>query len=511
MRLACVFAPRLALQAVLRRTPEARDLPCALLAGKHIKDMTPKARRAGVRMGMTTAQAETVCPGVRLLSASPADVEAAKSALADVGYAFAPRIECEAENIFFAVEDLGQLYPTEQAIVQAVQAHATRVGLGTRVSVAGSKGVARIATRAKELAVVGSGAPSRAFLAPLPVKLLTDDPALRETFDRWGIRTAGELATLPTAQVSLRLGEAGSRACRLARGEDDEPFVPHFPADALEEGLDLDYCVEELEPLSFLLRGLVDRVLQRLACRSLACAGLTVRLGLDPRGLDVRTVPVAAPTRETATLLDLLRLDLARRPPGAPVVSLRLLALPARVRATQLDLLRPAGPAPDRLAATVARLAALVGPENVGTPATVDTWREEAVGIATFCNGNPGRVPIPSRARATAGKAHLRPRDHGAPDQATASTPTLTIRRRRPPEAIEVLMGRAEPTALRGKETTARILVAAGPYRLSGEWWDDDHGGWAREYWNVHASDGAVYRIHRDQRNGHWFLDGYFD
>jgi protein ImuB len=434
---------------------------------------------------MTVAQSETVCPGVQLLSASSADVEAAESALTDVGYAFAPRIECAGEDIFFAVEDLGQLYPTEQAIVQAVQAQATRVGLGTRVAIAGSKGVARIATRARELVVVApGGAATRAFLAPLPVRLFAEDLPLRESLDRWGIRTAGELAALPTAQVALRLGEAGARACRLARGEDDEPFVPRFPADAVEEGLDLDYRVEELEPLSFLLRGLVDRILQRLACRSLACAGLTVRLALDPRGLDVRNVPIAAPTRETATLLELLRLDLARRPPAAPVVGIRLLALPARVRTTQLDLFRPAGPAPDRLAATLARLAALVGPDNVGTPATVDTWREEAVAVAPFEDGNPDNPAEPH-------------------------TPTLTIRRRRPPEAIEVLMGRDQPTALRGKETTARILVAAGPYRLSGEWWDD--GGWAREYWNVHASDGAVYRIHQDQKSGQWFLDGYFD
>lgn len=500
MRLACIFAPRLALQAVLRRTPEAHGTAVALLDrenGKRIKDMTSEARRAGVRAGMTVAQAETVCPGVRLVFASAADVEAAQAALADVGYAFAPRIECDGESIFFAVEDLGQLFPSEQAILQAVQAQTSRVGLGTRAAVADSKGVARIATRACEVAVVPpGGVATREFLAPLPVRLLTGDSSLRQALDRWGIRTAGELATLPTAQVALRLGRAGAVVCRLAGGEDDEPFAPRFPVDALEEGLDLDYGVETLEPLTFLLRGLVDRILQRLACRSLACAGLTMRLALDPRGLDVRAVPVAAPTRETSTLLELVRLDLARRPPSAPVVGIRLLALPARVRATQLDLLRPAGPAPDRLAATVARLAALVGPENVGVPATVNTWREEAAAVAPFSLRADQKTPSPP---------------HEWAPGSSGFRPTLTIRRRRPPEAIEVLMGRDEPTALRGKETTARILIAAGPYRLSGEWWDDDHGGWAREYWNVHATDGAVYRIHRDQRSGGWFLDGYFD
>jgi protein ImuB len=379
--------------------------------------------------------------------------------------------------------------------------------------------VARVGARAHALAVVPAGgvraggrdgaqAGALSFLAPLPVELFTDDAELRAAFRRWGTRTAGAVAALPAAAVALRLGPGGAAVARLARGEDDEPFVPVLPPDALEEAIDLEYPVYEIEPLAFVLRGLIDRALARLAARSLACAGLTLRLALDPRGLDVRTVPIAAPTREAKTLLELVRLDLARRPPDAAVVGARIIALPARVRATQLDILRPAGPAPDRLATTLARLAALVGPDNVGAPATVDSWREEAVAVATYA----GVETEMDSAR----QAELRPREM-----------PLAIRRRRPPEEIEVLMGPRGPTALRGKETTARVLIAAGPYRLSGEWWragdggvsdgdgtaDDGGapGGWAREYWDVHASDGAIYRLHRDARNGRFFLDGYYD
>jgi protein ImuB len=512
MRLACVYVPQLALQAALRRAPEARERPAALLTitGKNrprVSELCGQARGAGVRPGMTAAQASATCPGLRLFTATVADAEAGAAALADVGYAFAPRVERDGERIYFAADDLTRLYPQgDRAIAQAVQAHAARLGFGARVAIASTKGSARAATRAHELAVVPEDrAAARGFLAPLPVHFFTDDVELCAAFRRWGTRTAGAVAALPANAVALRLGPAGAAVARLARGEDDEPFLPQLPPDALEEAVELDYPVYELEPLAFVLRGLCDRALERLASRSLACAGLTLRLTLEPRGLDVREVPVAAPTREAKILVELARLDLARRPPEAAVVGVHLIALPARVRATQLDILRPSGPAPNRLAATLARLAALVGPENIGTPAAVDSWRAEAIAVKAYPTGGASGGSSDGASSGASGGAW-------APAQ-PVEEPGLCLRHRRPPEEIEVLMDRHGPTALRGAETTARILVAAGPYRLSGEWWRDaaEGGSWARDYWDVHASDGAVYRLHRDGRSGRFYLDGYYD
>jgi protein ImuB len=518
LRLACVFVPQLALQSVLRREPESRGFAIALFdcatASPHARVIaaTEEARRGGVRNGMTGAQAGAACPTLRKVCATPADVATAQAALGDLGFAFAPRIDSSGialGRIFFEIGDLERLYPEgEAAIAQAIQARAARLGLGVRVAVASSKGIARVATRARELAVVPHGSErARAFLAPLPVGVLLDEAEVGEkskarakadahpdnvgtALRRWGIATVGALAILPAAEVALRLGAAGARVHRLATGADDEPFVPQLPADALEEETELDYAIYELEPLSFVLRGLIDRALARLACRSLACAGITLRLKLDPRGLDVREILIAAPTREAATLLELVRLDLARRPPDAGVVGATLIALPARVRSTQLDFLRPTGPAPDRLAATLARLAALVGPENVGAPRAPDTWREESIAVAPYSVAGAARAPEVPSARSA-----------------------LAVRRFRPAQEIEVLMGRDGPTALRGTETTARVLIAAGPYRLRGEWWrpPEEDGDFARDYWDVHASDGAVYRLHQDSRSGRWFLDGYYD
>ena len=180
---------------------------------------------------MTGAQAAAVCAGLRLLTVTAADREAASAALADVGYAFAPRIERGGDDrIFFDSEDLARLYPAgETAIAQAVQAAAARVGLGVRVAIAGSKGVARLATRAHELALVPTAAgPARAALASIPVELLADDdrgagggvPALGAAHGgrrRGAARRRGRAAPGPggrARRAGWRAARTTSRSCR---------------------------------------------------------------------------------------------------------------------------------------------------------------------------------------------------------------------------------------------------------------------------------------------------------
>jgi protein ImuB len=488
------------LQSVLRGLvdPHEHAAPIALAAGPGgralLLAVTRTARLAGACLGMTVTQARAIVPSLRVMQARQADVDAAQAALQDLGLSFAPRIEAESGRVFFQVGDLGSLYPNEQAMSQAIQARATQLGLAVRVAIASSKGLARVGTRAGAIVILpGTAGAAKAKLEGLPITVLDLDEETHQTLQHWGIKTVGDLASLPRPEVTLRLGAKGAHFHRLANGMDAEPFLPQPPADAIEEGTAVDYPIESWEPLSFLLRGLLDRTLQRLACRSLACAGLTLRLELDPRGFDLREIALPSPTREASILLQLVHLDLERHPLDTGVVGMTVLIRPARIRSTQLDLYRPNGPAPERLATTIARLSALVGPEHVGAPRVVDSWKEELMAIEP-----PMVEPAP------------RPATRGKPlADNLGQQVTLAIRRFRPPRDVEVLIGPTGPAALRGKETTARILVAAGPYRMSGEWWAG--GGFCREYWDVHASDGALYRIHQDRETSRWYLDGYYD
>ena len=100
--------------------------------------------------------------------------------------------------------------------------------------------------------------------------------------DRWGIRTLGELAALPPADLAARLGQQGLLWQALARGEDVRPLVPDTAEERFESSLELEWPIEGLEPLSFVLTRLLEPLSTRLERRDRGAAVLYVELGWSP-------------------------------------------------------------------------------------------------------------------------------------------------------------------------------------------------------------------------------------
>jgi protein ImuB len=70
---------------------------------------------------------------------------------------------------------------------------------------------------------------------------------------RWGLRTMGELARLNPADIHARLGPAGTRLHQAARGDDARPLGSADVPPAFLERVDLEWPIEGLEPLAFVL------------------------------------------------------------------------------------------------------------------------------------------------------------------------------------------------------------------------------------------------------------------
>ena len=517
-RYACLLVPHFAAIALVRRDPELRGQPVAVLVGDHamrsVWEATAEAWARGVRAGMSASEAWSRAPDLVGRDRDPEAEAAAAGALLDVALATSPRLEV-AEPGTIHLDLVGvSLWGDEAHLGERLALGATSVALPAHVAIAGTRTAAALATRLRSGVTIVPPGEERTFLTSAPITLLDPAPDLAASLERWGIRTLGELAALPPAGLGTRLGPPGVRLQRLARGEDDRPFVPYEPVEPCVEALTLEWEITALEALAFVLRRLLDRLAARLAVRDAGAGALTLTAGLADGRMHAHRLTLVAPLREPRTLLDLLMAGLAGLTLPAPIVALRLAAEPAPLPALQADLFAPPQPSPRELGETLGRLAALVGPDRIGAPAREDTHRPDAIGVGAF---TLGRSPTHSASR----PPHLEgddPHRRRAPGPtrraavaalALTDAATLVSRRLSPPRPAVVDLREGAPIRVEAAGIAGPVLASAGPWRTTGEWWTDT--AWIREEWDVALPDGAVYRLALDRAAGTWTIDAVYD
>jgi len=565
-RFACIVVPRFLVAALLRAEPELRGCPLVLCrpdgAGRAgaqrrtipgprsiLAGISREAERLGVRVGMTVAQALVRHADLVVRPVDEHAARAAREAVLDVACSISPRVEPERTEVeggkgfeeaapdeahasgsavCLDVEGLGGLFVGGGAVAAAISARAERLGLDVGVAVADGKATARVAAglaaRRREAILVPPGGDAD-WLAPLPLAELAPVAAASggrgtgaswsasyESFQRLGIRRIGDLARLPLREVGSRFGADGARLWRIAAGEDGTPLVPSSPALEFTEGVSLEYSLDSLEGLLFLLRGLLDRLIHRLAIHGLSCGGLRLILDLADRGRAERVVGVLAPTADVKALARLTRSVLESDPPREAIVGVRVVATPDRARPTQLDLFRPSGPSPERLATTLVRLAGLCGAEKVGRPIAPEGYRPEAFGVARF-------DPPSSSSTARAPECEESEDARGEPQEPLHSA-RAALRALRPPRRAQVFREGGVIAYVRAPGFGGRAVISGGPWRVETEWWSDRPC--CRDYYDVQLSDGGIYRLYcelappksRERTRTEperWFVDGYYD
>jgi protein ImuB len=426
----------------------------------------------------------------------PAQQVAAQQALLEVALVHSPRVtEAGPGEVYLDAAGLGALFGDEPALARRLAARARVAGLPARVGLAGSRVAARLAARrAAELACVPPGADA-AHLRSAPIALLDLSLEMARRLARWGIRTLGDLADLPGRDLYERLGPEGAGLQALARGEDPRPLDPWRPPPRFEETRELDWALDNLEPLFGLFAECAERVCARLDAQAFAAdrfewsCRLATRPGEPARTLDGAFVP-PVPTREARAVMAVLRATLAAEPPAAAVTALALRAQPLRVPALQEPLDGDGRPSPRTLAETVARVIALVGPGNLGVPVLLDSHRPGAIRLEPL-NANDFSPSPPAGGRG---------RGEGAGG-------VLAFRRCRPPRPARVRLAGGRPVHLRADGLAGAIVASAGPWRSSGEWWLDSR--WVSDEWDVELADGTLGRLAHDGST--WRLEGIYD
>ena len=325
-------------------------------------------------------------------------------ALADFAYAFSPLVELTNPNtVVIDIHGCELLFGSAYGLANEVAARSLRPksegGLGCRVNVAlaaNPDAAIHVATNLKGITFVAPGEELTSIgnfsLALLDYSLLgiEQQPAevMFETLRLWGVRTFKDLVTLPLPGLSERLDQDGIRLQQLAAGRTERHLSLKQPAQTFAYEIELDYPLTELEPLSFIFARLLNQLCASLNAFALATNELQVEMRLEDQTTHRRMLTLPYPMRNHNIFLKLLLLDTEMHPPQAPVMSVSITGDPVKPQVMQNGLFIPLAPAPDKLELTLARLAKLVGEENVGSPTVLDTHRPDAFAIKRFVSKN---------------------------------------------------------------------------------------------------------------------------
>ena len=401
-----------------------------------------------------------------------------------LAFEFSPFVEQVAsDTVALDASGLERLFGLPQEVAAAMSRRAAERRLTVNIAIADTPDAAIYAALGYRGASVIPHGDEAKYLGSLPLSLLHPSPELAETLERWGIRRFQDLAALPPLGIAERLGPEGLRLHGLARGGWPRKLVLISDPLRFEDELELDYPVDLLEPLAFLLARLINGLTTALATRGLATNELRLRLRLENRTTHERILRLPVPSLDTKAFLKLLHLDLESHPPNAPVVHIRMEMNPVKPRAAQNGLFVPVAPEPVKLELTIARIEALVGEGHIGSPELIDTHRPGAFRMTRFGASRPLDRP---------------------PDRAQVR---LALRVFRPPRAARVTLEGGQPHYIAADGIHGRIVHMAGPWRTSGDWWTSDP--WARDEWDIGLTDGALYRLCCNPRG--WFVEGSYD
>jgi len=250
-----------------------------------------EARRYGVASAMPMVRALRLCPEAIIVPPSFGKYEAAARQVHAIFERYTPEVEPVSIDEAFLDVTLSQpLFGPAAEIARRIQEDVQReCGLTISIGVAGMKSVAKVASDLRKpwgLVVVPPGE-ERAFLAPLPIERLWGvGPRTGEALHRWGVRTIGQLAALPSSLLTHTFGVVGARLHALANAEDPRRVLPLPPTQSV--GKEQTFLTDIAD---------TDEALHQLAALAAAVA-----TALRAKGEQGRIVSVKLRTDEFVTI-----------------------------------------------------------------------------------------------------------------------------------------------------------------------------------------------------------------
>jgi len=340
---ACCWIPLFALRCETARQPELAELPVALVGSddtRRVWQVSPLARHAGVKPGMTVSQAIGLCPALKLCEPDPVHYDAQFSRLLAALGQVSPVIEpAELGRVFVGTDGLERLYGSVEQIIEAIKRGTRNAERGTveesslacsafplprsafRVGWGRGKFISWVAaTRAKlgDAVIVPVGGEAK-FLAAQPLAVLPLDSDTYRRLRQLGVRTLGALAALPEEAVVSQFGRAGRLLWRLAAGRIAEPVVGRVAPEPIVAALTFFSPVGERALLVHAIDKLVDRALGDPRRSGWRVQVVRVRAELEHGASWLAEATLKDPSADRERITAPLETQLERSPPAGAV------------------------------------------------------------------------------------------------------------------------------------------------------------------------------------------------
>lgn len=494
---AVIYIPDFFLQAQLRDPHDTKPTALVKTAKKsndskaRIMALNQAARDLQVETGMTAAQGQARCGELRILHPSEEAEAEAQRILLELSVSCSRDFEETGLGIC-TLDLMGTRCGDEWELGwKLVEELAKTSSLRAQIGFAETPDLALMVAQQADPVRSIAGESDDEFLQQLPIEALNPPPDITMVLTLWGIHTIGDFLALPQGDVAERLGPDALDLWERVSGKKSRLLRLVRPPEDFSQTVDFDHEVDTLEPLLFMMRRVLETICARLAAAWLTAGEIRLALHFARGGGYERAFRVPDPTTEVELLFRMLHAHLEDFEAKAPIITVRLEALPARGAKRQFHLFESGLRDPNRFAETLARLEGLLGSERVGIPEMLDCHRPDAFRMRPF-------------------QEAITDQKSNAPKPEKSFRLGLPLRRFRPPIFANVAVSSTDqrPIQISSVRVKGAIADCRGPWAISGDWWAKE-SRWSRKEWDVEMAGGGLYRLACEGKD-EWKVEGIY-
>ncbi len=268
------------------------------------------ARQYGIRSAMPMFKALQACPHATVITPDMDKYKEASTKLRQIFRAATPVIEpISLDEAYLDLTDgvRSDLRPVPVLLADAAQRIESQIGITVSIGLSANKFLAKLASdlnKPRGFSLIGK-MEAKAFLAPLPVRKINGvGEVTARRMEAFGLRTIGDLQSLPQMQLTSLFGKFGRQLANYAQGLDERKVSSARKSKSVS--VETTFARDTAAPaeLQDAARRLCERLSQRLKRADLAGGSLVLKLKTHDFNLLTRTVQLGRPTQRTRLLYD---------------------------------------------------------------------------------------------------------------------------------------------------------------------------------------------------------------